>query len=170
MKGSCFSQTVTYICEHNPSGAMGIIINQAASISRKELFRQLKLYSNSSHEDGSPVLLGGPVNQERGFVLHTGERHWNSTMAVSSNISITGSKDILEDIANDEGPENSLIALGYAGWSENQLEQEIIDNSWLTVPADEHIIFNTPLEERWLSSAKNLGVDLHLLSTQVGHA
>jgi len=168
LKGSHFSQTVTYICEHNPSGAMGIIINQAASISRKELFQQLTL--NCVHEDDSPILLGGPVQQDRGFVLHTGEQRWKSTMAVSSNISVTGSKDILEDIASGKGPENSLIALGYAGWSANQLEQEIADNSWLTVPAEEHIIFNTPIEERWLSSAKNLGVNLHLLSTQVGHA
>jgi putative transcriptional regulator len=165
---SRFSKTVTYVCEHNEGGAMGIVINQPASISYGELFSQLKLGTNIANDQ--PLLLGGPVKKERGFVLHSAEKSWASTMSVSSDISLTGSKDILEDIANNQGPSNVTIALGYAGWSANQLEQEIVENSWLTVPADKRIIFDTPIEERWEASAKQLGIDLHLLSTQAGHA
>ena len=165
---SRFSKTVTYICEHNEGGAMGIVINQPASISYSELFSQLKLGENIATDE--PLLLGGPVKKERGFVLHSGEQSWASTMPVSDDISITGSKDILEAIANNQGPKSALIALGYAGWSTNQLEQEIAENSWLTVPGNKQIIFDTPIEERWASSAKQLGIDLHLLSTQAGHA
>jgi putative transcriptional regulator len=169
---SRFSKTVTYICEHNEGGAMGIVINQPASISYNELFSQLKLGNdlNEGVANDQPLLLGGPVKKERGFVLHSAEKSWVSTMPVSADISVTGSKDILEAIANNQGPDNVLIALGYAGWSANQLEQEIVDNSWLTVPAEKQIIFDTPIEERWEASAKQLGIDLHLLSTQAGHA
>lgn len=165
---SRFAKTVTYICEHNDGGAMGLVINQPASISHRELFSQLGL--SGDVENDSPLLLGGPVKKDRGFVLHSAEQTWNSTLKVSNEVSITGSKDILADIANGEGPRNALIALGYAGWDANQLEQEIAENSWLTVPADKHIIFDTPIEKRWHSSAKKLGIDLHLLSTQAGHA
>jgi len=165
---SRFSKTVTYICEHNEAGAMGIVINQPASISYSELFSQLELGGDIANDQ--PLLLGGPVKKERGFVLHSAEKSWASTMPVSDDISITGSKDILAAIANNQGPSKMLIALGYAGWSGNQLEQEIVENSWLTVPADKQIIFDTPIEERWTSSAKQLGIDLHLLSTQAGHA
>jgi len=163
-----FSQSVTYICEHNQGGAMGIVINQPASISYSELFSQLKL--NDQYEDHSPLLAGGPVQKERGFVLHTGDKKWASTLAVSEHISLTGSKDILEDIATHKGPESSLIALGYAGWDSGQLEEEIVQNSWLTVPAEKQIIFDTPLDKRWTSAAKQLGIDLNLLSSEVGHA
>jgi putative transcriptional regulator len=163
-----FSKTVTYICEHNEGGAMGIVINQPSSITYSELFSQLALGGDITND--LPLLLGGPVKKERGFVLHSGEKSWASTMSVSNDISVTGSKDILAAIANNQGPSKMLIALGYAGWSNNQLEQEIVANSWLTVPADQRIIFDTPIEERWTSSAKQLGIDLHLLSTQAGHA
>jgi putative transcriptional regulator len=165
---SRFSKTVAYICEHNENGAMGIIINQPASISQGELFSQLKLSTNSSND--FPLLLGGPVKKNRGFVIHSAERRWKSTMSISDDIAITGSKDILEDIANNGGPNKALIALGYAGWSANQLEQEIAENSWLTVPADKSIIFDTPIERRWAASAEQLGIDLHLVSSQIGHA
>lgn len=163
-----FSQAVIYICEHNNEGAMGIVINQPASISHSELFSQLKLDKN--HSDHSPLLLGGPVKKERGFVVHSGTKQWAATLQISDDISITSSKDILADIANNQGPEEALIALGYAGWTANQLEQEIAENSWLTVQADKRIMFNTPIDKRWLSSAKSLGIDMHLLSSQAGHA
>ncbi|MFT5116694.1 MAG: putative transcriptional regulator [Kiritimatiellia bacterium] len=163
-----FSQSVTYICEHNKRGAMGIIINQPANISYSELFNQLQL--NDQYDDHSSLLIGGPVQKERGFVLHTSEKKWSSTLAVSEKISITGSKDILTDIANHKGPDSALIALGYAGWNAGQLEDEIKQNSWLTVPAEEQIIFNTPTEKRWTYAAKQLGIDLNLLSPQAGHA
>lgn len=163
-----FSQSVTYICEHNKGGAMGIVINQNATMSYSELFSQLSL--NKDYKDDSPLLLGGPVQKERGFVLHSGNKKWTSTLPVSDEISLTGSKDILEDIAQHQGPEHAIIALGYAGWNAGQLEQEIIENSWLTVPADKQIIFETPIEDRWTSAANQLGIDLNLLSSQAGHA
>ena len=120
--------------------------------------------------DESPLLLGGPVQKERGFVLHSSEKQWTSTLSVSDDIALTGSKDILDDIANHQGPKNVLIALGYAGWDAGQLEEEIVQNSWLTVPAEKHIIFDTPLDKRWTSAAKQLGIDLALMSSQAGHA
>ncbi len=163
-----FSQSVTYICEHNQGGAMGLVINQPASISYSELFSQLQL--NDNYGDNSPLLIGGPVQKERGFVLHSSEKQWASTQPVSDDVYITGSKDILEDIAQNNGPNESLIALGYAGWDAGQLEEEIAQNSWLTVPAEKQIIFNTPISERWHCSAKQIGVDMHLLSSQAGHA
>ncbi len=147
---------------------MGIIINQPASMSYNDLFQQLNL--NDNYGDDSPLLIGGPVKKERGFVLHSTEKAWNSTSTVSDDISITGSKDILQDIAKYEGPAQAIIALGYAGWDSGQLEQEILENSWLTVPADKAIIFDTPIEERWTAAAKPLGIDLNLLSSQAGHA
>jgi putative transcriptional regulator len=163
-----FSQSVTYVCEHNEGGAMGIMINQPAKLSYKELFEQLQL--NDDYNDESPLLLGGPVQKERGFVLHSSEKQWTSTLSVSDDIALTGSKDILDDIANHQGPKNILIALGYAGWDAGQLEEEIVQNSWLTVPAEKHIIFDTPLDKRWTSAAKQLGIDLALMSSQAGHA
>lgn len=163
-----FSQSVTYICEHNQGGAMGLVINQPANISYGELFSQLAL--NEEYQNDSPLLMGGPVQKERGFVLHSNEKKWEATLAVSGDISITGSKDILKDIANHQGPENVLIALGYAGWNAGQLEEEIVQNSWLTVPAEKHIIFDTPIEKRWTCAAQQLGIDLNLLSSQIGHA
>lgn len=163
-----FSQSVTYICEHNDGGAMGIMINQPANLSYNELFEQLQL--NDDYNDDSPLLMGGPVQKERGFVLHSPEKQWTSTLSVSDDIALTGSKDILDDIANHKGPENVLIALGYAGWDAGQLEEEIVQNSWLTVPAEKHIIFDTPLDKRWTSAAKQLGIDVSLMSSQAGHA
>jgi putative transcriptional regulator len=163
-----FSQSVTYICEHNEGGAMGIVINQPANLSYQALFSQLQL--NEDYQDESPLLMGGPVQKERGFVLHTTEKEWTSTLRVSSDIALTGSKDILDDIANHQGPQSALIALGYAGWDAGQLEEEIAQNSWLTVPAEKHIMFDTPLDQRWTSSAKQLGIDLNLLSSNAGHA
>ena len=163
-----FSQSVTYICEHNEGGAMGIVINQPASMSYKELFDQLQL--NDNYDDSSPLLKGGPVQKERGFVLHSSEKQWTSTLNVSEEISLTGSKDILEDIANHQGPQDVLIAIGYAGWNAGQLEEEVVQNSWLTVPAEKQILFNTPIDKRWTSAAQQLGIDLNLLSSQAGHA
>ena len=165
---SSFSQSVTYICEHHHNGAMGIIINQAVSMTRAELFHHLQL--NNNYKDDSPLLAGGPVQKERGFVLHTGKKTWESTLAISEEISITGSKDILTDIANHQGPEDVLIALGYAGWDAGQLEAEIAANSWLTVPAKKATIFDVPIEDRWRAAAQQLGIDVNLLSAQAGHA
>lgn len=120
---------------------------------------------------GAAVLSGGPVSPERGFVLHPrSDRQWHSSLYVSEDICLTASRDILESIASGNGPENALLILGYAGWEAGQLEQELAENDWLTVPADSDIIFNTPVEQRWSAAARPLGVDISLIPMQGGHA
>ncbi len=164
-----FQKTVTYICEHNEKGAMGIVINQPLAMTMKTLFGHLDMeLLPDIHED--PLFYGGPVQKERGFVLHSSESRWEATLPIGDGISLTGSKDILDDIANNKGPKQILIALGYAGWDEGQLDAEIAANSWLTVPADQQIIFETDHDKRWAAAARKLGIDVNLLSSQAGHA
>jgi putative transcriptional regulator len=149
---------------------MGIVINNPLSIPVSEILEQLDIDEKASGIPDNPIYLGGPVNGERGFVLHDNDTEWDSTLRVKDGISVTTSRDILVSIASGTGPERSLIALGYAGWGSGQLEQELADNAWLAVPADEAIIFDLPPEERWNAAAAELGIDLALLSTDTGHA
>jgi putative transcriptional regulator len=165
-----FEKSVTYICEHSEDGAMGIVINNPLSIPVSEILEQLDIDEKASGIPDNPIYLGGPVNGERGFVLHDNDTEWDSTLRVKDGISVTTSRDILVSIASGTGPERSLIALGYAGWGSGQLEQELADNAWLAVPADKAIIFDLPPEERWNAAAAELGIDLALLSTDTGHA
>jgi len=165
-----FSQTVTYICAHNEDGAMGIVINRQLDMSLGEVFQQMDLHSDDETIEAMPVYLGGPVQADRGFVLHHSITEWQSSAKVSDDIGIATSRDILEAIAGGTGPEESLVALGYAGWGAGQLEEEIKSNAWLSGPADLNIIFHTPCEQRWNAAAKLLGVDIDTLSSDVGHA
>lgn len=169
LKDPLFSKSVTYICDHSPEGAMGIVINQPLNISLAEVFDQLEL-ENTSDLGKCPVLAGGPVNVQRGFVLHRDEGQWESTMKITQEVNLTASRDIVAAIANDKGPKNAQFALGYAGWSPGQLEEEITANSWLTLPADISIIFDVPIVERWAAASKHLGIDLNLISATAGHA
>jgi putative transcriptional regulator len=169
MQGTSFSHSVTYICEHSERGAMGIVINNPIPMKLNEIFAQMNL-ADSSRQGDNPILAGGPVQSERGFVLHSGESQWHSTLKVSDSISLTASSDIITALADGSGPPTFLIALGYAGWSGGQLEAEIAANSWLTVPADVDIIFNTPFEQRWTAAALALGINVNLISTTAGHA
>jgi putative transcriptional regulator len=165
-----FEKSVTYICEHSDDGAMGIVINNPLSIPVSEILEQLDIDEKATGIPDKPIYLGGPVNGERGFVLHDSDTEWDSTLRVKNGISVTTSRDILVSIASGTGPERNLIALGYAGWGSGQLEQELADNAWLAVPADKAIIFDLPPEERWDAAAAELGIDLALLSTDAGHA
>lgn len=165
-----FSQTVTYICAHNEDGAMGIVINRQLDIPLGEVFKQLDLEAENEDIESLPVYLGGPVQADRGFVLHNSDTEWQSSAHISNDIGIATSRDILEAIAHGKGPRESLIALGYAGWGAGQLEEEIKSNAWLSGPADIEIIFRTPCEERWNAAAKLLGVDIDTLSSDIGHA
>lgn len=166
-----FAQSITYICEHNEDGAMGIVINRPLDLSVGEILSHLSITHYDETYDQVPVFCGGPVQSERGFVLHRCEQYaWENSLEVEDNICLTSSQDILVAIANNEGPKDSLIALGYAGWSAGQLDQEFGQNAWLSVCADPSIIFSTPCEQRWQAAANLLGVDLSLLSHQVGHA
>ncbi len=124
---------------------------------------------NNSH-DNQPVFIGGPVDQGRGFILHRPAGNWQSSLKVNNSIALTTSKDILQAIVNNEGPENNIVALGYAGWAAGQLDNEMASNTWLSCPADEQIIFNTPVAERWKAAANLIGIDLSLLSSETGHA
>ncbi len=165
-----FSHSITYICEHGESGAMGIVINQPLELTVAEIFDHLQI-DNQTGFDDVPVMAGGPVQIDHGFVLHRrGEQDWEASIKVTDEITLTTSRDVLRAIASGKGPEEHLIALGYAGWSAGQLEQELAENSWLTLPADSEIIFGTPYHGRLAAAAAQLGIDINLISAQAGHA
>ena len=170
LKDPNFFHGVTYICEHNAEGALGIMINRPLDIELGEVLGQMKIQSELPEVQHMPILLGGPVQCERGFVLHKPLGQWEATLDVTGDIGLTSSRDILEAIARGEGPERCLIALGYAGWAPGQLEQEMTENAWLSVPADERIIFETPYAQRWEAAAALTGVDIKRLSSDIGHA
>ncbi|MFZ5841473.1 MAG: YqgE/AlgH family protein [Pseudomonadota bacterium] len=163
-----FERSVTWICEHNADGAMGIVINRPSDVSLGELYKHLAL-PISTRDTEQPVLVGGPVQTDRGFVVHRPGSVWISTWNVSDAASLTTSKDVLQAMAQGVGPRDAFIALGYAGWGAGQLEQELLDNAWLTVPADPRIIFDVPYEQRWNEAAKLIGIDISLLSGAAGH-
>ena len=165
-----FRESVTFICEHNAHGALGIIINRPMNVVLDDILKQLDLKAESLAMGATPVFLGGPVQPERGFVIHEPQGDWQATLKVGENIGVTTSRDVLAALAGGNGPKRSFVALGYAGWSPGQLEEEIKSNSWLSAPADAAIIFDTPVEQRWQAAARSIGVDLSLLSGDAGHA
>ncbi len=165
-----FSSTVTLICEHNAEGALGIVINRPMSLNLGGLFAQLEVTDADAAVSRRPVLDGGPVARERGFVLHDSAIRFESSVAVSPGIQLTLSRDVLEAIAAGKGPAKSLVALGYAGWQPGQLEAEMLANTWLSVPATPELVFDVPYPERWMSAARILGVDISRLSPHAGHA
>ena len=164
-----FFHTVTFMCQHNDEGALGIVINRPAEMKLGEIFQQMKISPKKPQSNDIKVFAGGPVQQERGFVIHSPVGNWDSTLPVSDTISMTTSKDILEAVANGEGPEQFLIALGYAGWGEGQLEKEIIANAWLNTPSKNSILFDMPVNQRWNAAADQLGIDINSLTTPAGH-
>ena len=165
-----FQHTVTYICEHSETGALGITINRPLDMDIGEVLDQLSLKPSGPECLTQPVLKGGPVQSERGFVLHESPHNWESTTAVGQSIFVTTSRDILSDLAAGNGPGRVLIALGYSGWSAGQLEEEIRQNAWLTVPASSNLVFETPFDQRWSAAAQSIGIDPASLSLHAGHA
>lgn len=165
-----FFRTVTFICEHGPEGAMGIIINRPIDLTLGDVFAQLEIAEASQVTARRPVHLGGPIQNNRGFVLHEPLGSWESTLAVTESLGVSTSRDILVAIANDAGPKHCLLALGYAGWGPGQLEQEMADNAWLSGPATSEILFETPAEGRWAAAAHLVGVDVTRLCGDAGHA
>jgi putative transcriptional regulator len=165
-----FNQAVTYICEHDDNGTFGIIINRESEITLDDVMQQMHIPYHQDNNKKPLVYTGGPVQANRGFILHRPTGNWDSSLIVNDSVALTTSRDILEAIADDKGPQDNIIALGYAGWGPGQLEQEMASNTWLSCPAEEQIIFDTPVEERWQAAAKLLGVDLQLLSNDAGHA
>ncbi|HJV75537.1 MAG TPA: YqgE/AlgH family protein [Noviherbaspirillum sp.] len=168
-----FGGTVVYLCEHNAEGALGVIINKATDMTLDVLFERIDLkleIALGNTFEKKPVMLGGPVQVERGFVLHTPHGHFSSMMPVTDEIALTTSKDVLEAVAAGDGPKRLLVSLGCSGWSAGQLEEEIVRNGWLTVRADPSIIFDTPVEERFSAAMKLLGIDPMMLTGDAGHA
>ncbi|MEP0356762.1 MAG: YqgE/AlgH family protein [Paraglaciecola sp.] len=171
MEDPYFTRTVTYICEHNESGAMGLVINQPVGMELKELVNQVD--ENAEVIDAKAneiVLAGGPVSQDRGFILHTSQPGWSSSLTMTPEIMVTTSKDIISSLGNAQAPEKSLVILGYAGWSAGQLEEEIQTNSWLMVEADTELLFDVPIHKKWETAVHRLGVDVWQLGPDVGHA
>ncbi|MGI9305200.1 MAG: YqgE/AlgH family protein [Gammaproteobacteria bacterium] len=165
-----FYQTVTLICEHNQDGALGVVVNRSTDLKLGELLEQLNLGDISEKVRERTVNYGGPVQMDRGFILHEPVGAWESTLSVGPTLGLTASLDILTAIAHGAGPQRNLIALGYAGWDAGQLEQEIADNAWLVAAGDPNIVFDAPEAERWRIAAASLGVDLNLISNNAGHA
>ena len=165
-----FTRTLTYVCEHTDEGAMGIVINRPTELVLGDILAQLDITVISEEVANTAVYQGGPVQPERGFVLHNDNNVWDSTLSVTPNISVTTSKDILEAIGQGKGPEKFLMALGYAGWNEGQLETELSENSWLSGPADMDILFTVATDNKLTAAAQQLGVDLNLISAEAGHA
>jgi putative transcriptional regulator len=166
-----FDRTVTYICEHNQDGALGIIVNRPTDMSLGEILAQMDLQFTDPGIAVQPVLQGGPVQPERGFVIHdNGEHAFSSTLDVPDGLKVTTSRDILVAMAEGKGPTRAVIALGYAGWGAGQLEAEMAANAWLSVPATADIIFSVPFERRWEAAAALLGVNIAALSPEAGHA
>lgn len=170
MTDANFSQTVTFIWEHNDDGALGIIINRPLQMRLVDVFEQLKMPMSPGVDGVQPVLQGGPVQTDRGFVVHKIGGDWEHTRKVSSRIQVTTSPDILNAMARGTGPSTAIVALGYAGWGAGQLESELAQNAWLTVPCDERILFETPFEKRWQAAGRLLGIDVATISPQAGHA
>jgi len=166
-----FYHTVTYVCAHNDDGAMGIVINRPMDIDLGEVLDHMQIETTPAGNAvrDLPIYQGGPVQPERGFVLHQPPGQWDAMLMVSPVLGITTSRDILNAIAQGKGPSRLLVALGYAGWTAGQLEKEMAENTWLSVPADVSILFDLPAERRWQAAAAHMGIDLNLISTQAGH-
>ncbi len=165
-----FALSVTYLCVHNADGAFGLVVNQVfESANGKTIFDNLDIMSNMSAAN-IPIHMGGPVHQGYVFVLHGPPLDWGASLKVADTVAMSNSMEILKAIAENKGPQSYLMALGCAGWAPGQLEEEMAENSWLTCPGNDNILFDTPVEEIWDKAAKSIGVDLSLMSETPGHA
>lgn len=165
-----FSKVVTVVCQHGEDGALGIVINRKADMLLGELLDQLEIKAESAAIAEQQIFVGGPVQQDRGFVLHDLCEEYDSSYAVADNLRLTTSRDVLEAIAQGRGPRRSLVALGYAGWSGGQLEEELKDNAWLSTSVNLDLLFETPCEQRWEAATALLGFDPKALASYAGHA
>lgn len=170
MADTVFAKTITYVCEHNDQGALGLVINRPTDLTLVSLLKQLGISSEDASPEEMPVLFGGPVQIDCGFVLHHPVGKWQSTLAVNDEVGLTTSLDILQAIANSEGPKQALVALGYSGWAPGQIEQELAQNAWLTVPASTSVLFDLSSEKKLPAALKLLGINFSNLSNEVGHA
>ncbi|WP_374247797.1 YqgE/AlgH family protein [Thermomonas sp.] len=165
-----FERSVTLICQHDDDGAMGVVVNRPSEYTIGEVLQQMGVASDNETLKAQLVLHGGPVHPERGFVLHEGDRPWESSLEVGEGLYLTTSRDVLEAMARGEGPQQALVTLGCAGWGAGQLEQELVDDSWLLVPGRRDVLFQLPLSQRWQAAAGSIGVDLLNHASHSGHA
>ncbi|MGD9425859.1 YqgE/AlgH family protein [Pantoea sp. NSTU24] len=169
-----FKRSVVYLCEHNEEGAMGLIINKPMeNLTVEGILKKLKISADDRDPAirlDKPVFTGGPLAEDRGFILHSAQRTFTSSIRVSDNTIITTSRDVLESIGTPSQPANVLVALGYCAWEKDQLENELMENAWLTTPANSNILFQTPVAERWREAARSIGVDIHNMASDAGHA
>ena len=165
-----FSKSLTYICEHNEKGALGVVLNRPIDLALSTLLEQVSIPIIDQRCAGIPIHYGGPVQTDRGFVLHGPLGNWQSTLSIGAGIGLTTSKDILQAVARGEGPRQMLVTLGYAGWAPGQLEHELAQNAWLTVEASDDVIFELPAAQRLPRAMEMLGVDYATLSEHAGHA
>ena len=165
-----FARSLTFVCEHNDQGALGIVVNRPIDMNLHSLLEQVDIASDNERFKAVPVHFGGPVQVDRGFVLHTPVGKWQSTLAVGAELGLTTSKDIPEAVSRGDGPAQILVTLGYAGWAPGQLEHELAQNAWLTVQAQPQVMFDLPAEERLAAAMGLLGVDYAKLSEVAGHA
>jgi putative transcriptional regulator len=173
MQDPVFGGTVVYVCEHNDKGVLGVVINKPTDMTMDVLFERIDLKLSEglrSSVSSAPIMFGGPVQDDRGFVLHTPSGRYSSSLTVTDEVAFTTSIDVLEAVANGGGPQRMLVSIGYAGWSPGQLEEEISRNGWLTVGADAHVLFDLPVEERYNAAIKLLGIDPLMLAPEAGHA
>lgn len=170
MEDPYFSKSLIFIAEHNDQGALGIIVNRPVDMNLATLFEKIDVPFDAPELANLPVFFGGPVQTDRGFVLHRPVGTWQSTLAVNADVGLTSSRDILQAVASAGEPHSVLVSLGYSGWGSGQLEHELAQNAWLTVPADAHILFDMPFEERLPSAMEKLGIDFSNLSVNAGHA
>ena len=170
MSDPYFARSLVYIAEHNDQGALGIIVNRPTDMSLATLFEKIEVPLTAYGFADLPVFFGGPVQTDRGFVLHRPLGEWQSTLAISRHIGLTSSRDILQAVASEGHPKDLMVTLGYSGWSAGQLEQELAQNAWLTVAADPAILFDMPYEDRLASAMETLGINFTHLAGEVGHA
>ena len=170
MEDPYFSKALIYIAEHNEQGALGLVVNRPIDLTLAALFERLNLELKVDRLRELPVYFGGPVQTDRGFVLHRPIGAWQSTLAVNSHIGLTSSRDILQSVGHQGIPNEIIVTLGYSGWSSGQLEDELGQNAWLTVPAESHILFGLPFEERLAAAMSALGVSFAHLAEDAGHA
>ncbi len=165
-----FARGVTLVCQHNEDGAIGLLVNRLADFCLGDVLAQMQIECERDELNQLPVLQGGPVQPERGFVLHDGQHAWDASFRIDAQWAVTTSRDILAAAAAGEGPEHIAVALGYAGWGAGQLDEEIKANAWLTTEADSRIIFETPIEQRWRAAVGLVGIDINQLAGYAGHA
>lgn len=169
MMDPIFSKCLLYICEHHEQGALGLVVNRPIAMNLAALLAELGMEASNPESENIPIYFGGPVEMERGFILHEPVGQWQSTISVSQRVGLTTSKDILESLGKAAEPRNALIALGYSGWAPGQLEHELSQNAWLSVKASLDVIFETPPEERLPAALKMMGIDWAQLSDSAGH-